>query len=73
MKYYKVMAVPILQYGSETVVLSEKVCHLQSCRNEFTEVCKRMLCTRNYIIWNEVIRRKLGIISVTARIEEYRL
>lgn len=69
MKFYKVMAVPTLIYGSESWTITKKEeSRIQSAEMKFMRYVRR--CTKADKIKNETIRSDLNIFSVHDMVEE---
>jgi hypothetical protein len=70
-KFYKIMAVPVLLYGSETWTLRKRDWNrIQAAETKYLVTVKG--CTRLDPIRNEDIRNELGISPSSEKIIEYR-
>lgn len=68
-KFYKTMAVPILTYGSESWITTQKDTNkLQTAEMRFLRRIKG--CTREDRLRNEAIREELQIYNINDKIEE---
>ena len=68
------MAVPSFLYGVERWVLSKKdTRHIQAVETNLLRYVKEQIRTRNDRIRNDVIKHKLGVLFLNARIEECQL
>jgi hypothetical protein len=71
MKFYKVMALPVLLYGSETLTIKTKdMSKIQATEMKNLRSVKG--CTKLDHIKNEDIRKELDIDSTKYKIEDYR-
>lgn len=71
LKFYKIMAVPVLMFGSESWILQERDrSKIQSAEMKFLRRVKG--CTKMDQIRNEDIREELNIYSIHEKLEEYK-
>ena len=71
LKFYKVMAVPVLMYGSESWILKEADKNkIQAAEMRFLRKVKG--CSRRDHIRNETIREELEIFNINERINDYK-
>lgn len=71
MKFYKIMATPVLMFGSESWVVRERdKGKIQTAEMRFLRGVKG--CTKRDHLRNEDIRGELGIYNINEKIEEYR-
>ena len=69
LKFYKVMAVPMLAYGSETWTLNKKQqSKIQASEMKFLRSVKG--CTKRDLITNQSIREELGIFNMNERLKD---
>lgn len=71
LKFYKVMAVPTLAYGSETWTLTKKQqSKIQTTEMKFLRNVKG--CTKRDLITNENIREELEIFNINERLKDFK-
>jgi hypothetical protein len=71
LKFYKIIAVPVLLYGSETWTLRKRDWNrIQATEKKYLRTVKG--CTRLNQIRNEDMRNELGISPLSEKLTEYR-